>query len=128
LGPPFHWRNGCDDQRHGTVRGYIMSDLLISAKTVDEFGANHRLLTRILECVCGWVGRFDEDNLIGDLEVRLLSHRATDNELVATWERVKAGEEPGIAWETVKGPSYEHAVNGGTVEMRRMASRAPGEP
>ncbi len=85
-------------------------DILIRAENPEQLDEYVTLLCDIMNFTGGWVGSYsDEDNeVLDDLEVRLISCRATVEELQAIWDRVRGGQSAKEAWTVVAGPSFQH--------------------
>ena len=98
-----------------------MADLLMRADSLEGRDAIIDQLVSIMNCTGGWVGRYDEQDELDDLEVRLIVPRASEEELKAIWERVQAGESAEAAHRAVNGPSYHH-------QRRRRAESARKHP
>src|SRR5215212_1826084 len=85
-----------------------MADILIRATSKDEMREFYLKLMEVINLTGGWAGALDQDDQLGELEVRLIVTCGSEAELSSIWERVKAGEEPRTAWEAVGGPNYQH--------------------
>jgi len=102
-----------------------MGDILIEARSVGELDEVAGLAWSIVTYTGGWVGCFDENDDISELQIRLIALRASDEELLAIWERVRAGEDPKAAHEAVGGPSYHHrAARQAAWEAKRARRRS----
>lgn len=85
-----------------------MGGLLVKAISEEEREIIIDRMAAIVGCTGGWMGRLDDEDDLGELEVRLIVPRASDEELQQVWVRVAAGETAEVALRAVNGPYFQY--------------------
>lgn len=86
-----------------------MGELTVRAESSEEFDTLVDQLFDLMNITGGWIGSRDEDDVLDEREIRLLSPRLTDAELAKIWEKVRSGVDPRLA-NLDRGEGGDHAV------------------
>jgi hypothetical protein len=78
--------------------------LLIRCATQEQYEKYLGLAWSIINCTGGWARSFGKGDDLGPLEFRLITHRASDEELQSIRERVLRGEPAKVAIRSLPDP------------------------